>query len=116
MSGANDWLFRIQDMIEHMDFISESLSRVEKREFLNDRVLCQSTERSFEVIGEAARFVPAHVQEKYTGIQWAKIIGMRHRIAHNYLEVDHELLWDLYENDFYNLKEELENILDKEDQ
>lgn len=45
-------------------------------------------------IGEAARRVSAGFQEGHPHIPWAKVIGMRHKVVHDYLEVDFDLVWD----------------------
>jgi uncharacterized protein with HEPN domain len=42
---------------------------------------------ALEVIGEAAKRVPAEVQQRYPDIPWRAIIGMRNIIAHDYLGI-----------------------------
>lgn len=44
-------------------------------------------------IGEAASKVSAEYREKHAEIPWPKMIGMRHRIVHNYLEIDWDVVW-----------------------
>jgi uncharacterized protein with HEPN domain len=36
-------------------------------------------------VGEAAGNVPGEIRERYWQIPWRKIIGMRNRVAHDYL-------------------------------
>lgn len=115
MSGKRDWLFRIQDMMDGIAFIKQSLAGVSKDEFLESLILQRGIERSFEIIGEAARFVPQDIQKKYSDIEWSNIIGMRHKISHDYMDVDSNILWDLYKNDFFGLHKQLENLLKEED-
>ncbi|MFN0052846.1 MAG: DUF86 domain-containing protein [Planctomycetales bacterium] len=52
-----------------------------------------------QTIGEAARLVSDHFKEKHPEIPWAAIVGMRHRIVHDYLNVDFDIAWEVAAND-----------------
>ena len=45
-----------------------------------------------QTIGEAARHVSADFQSQHANIPWAKIIGMRHKVVHDYLHVDFDMV------------------------
>ncbi len=47
-----------------------------------------------QTIGEAARRVSPAYRDAHPEIPWAKIVGMRHRVVHDYLSVDYDLVWD----------------------
>lgn len=116
MSEAKDWRFRIHDMLANMEFIHKTLDDQSREHFLNDEILMKAVERAFEIIGEAARFVPAEIQKKHANIEWSRIIGMRHKISHDYLEIDPGVLWDVYKADFFGLEAQLLDLLEQEDQ
>ncbi len=97
MSGQNDWLFRIQDMIDNIHFIQNALENYNEDNFMSDEIMQRAVARSYEILGEAARFVPKSAQERYNDISWHEIIGLRNKIAHDYLDVDIKVLWYLYE-------------------
>ncbi len=65
-----------------------------------------------EVIGESARRVSASTRTQYPQIPWSDIIGMRHRLAHGYDEIDLDLLWDTVMIDLPPLIAMLESIPD----
>ena len=44
-------------------------------------------------IGEAASQVSRKLQAQHPEIPWPKIIGMRHRIFHKYVEIDWDIVW-----------------------
>lgn len=115
MSGKDGWLFRIHDMIDAIDELQNNLRDVQERDFYGDSFTQKATERYFEIIGEAARFVPKDIQEKYPGIAWGDIIGMRHKISHDYLEIDAFVLWSSYKNDLEKLKSQLIHLLKERD-
>ena len=67
-----------------------------------------------QVIGEAARHVPPEVQQTAPSIPWPDIVGMRHRIVHDYMDVDHDVVWAVATRDIPALIEELQKITPSE--
>jgi uncharacterized protein with HEPN domain len=45
------------------------------------------------ISGEAARHVSAEFQREHPEVPWPAIIGMRHKIVHDYLSVDEDRVW-----------------------
>lgn len=48
-----------------------------------------------QIIGEAAARVSPTTRQAHLEIPWQKIIGMRHRLVHDYLHVDLDILWSV---------------------
>lgn len=48
-----------------------------------------------QTIGEAARNVSPAFQKAAGHVPWSKIIGMRHKVVHDYLHVDFDIVWDV---------------------
>ena len=63
-----------------------------------------------QVIGEAARKVAPEFQQAHPETPWRQIIGMRHRIVHDYMRVDEDVLWEVVSNDLPALLPLLEQI------
>jgi len=63
-----------------------------------------------QVIGEAASRVSSEFQQAHPEIPWRQIIGMRHRIVHDYMRVDEDVLWEVESNDLPALLPLLEKI------
>ena len=70
--------------------------------------------KSLEIIGEAANGVSSVTQNRYPGIPWRDIIGMRNRLVHVYFDVDLDLVWDTIRTDLPPLIVELERVLGAE--
>ena len=68
-----------------------------------------------QTIGEAARRVSPAFQAQNPRIPWAKVIGMRHKVVHDYLHVDFDIVWDVVTLDLPALIDELNNIVPAED-
>lgn len=54
--------------------------------------LRRQVERSVEIIGEAARHVSDELKLKHPSIPRSKITRQRHRLAHDYDLIDHEII------------------------
>ena len=51
-------------------------------------------QRTFEIIGEAAKQIDDSVRERHSHIPWRKMAGMRDMIVHEYFAVNLEVVWD----------------------
>jgi uncharacterized protein with HEPN domain len=105
----------VQDMQDNIAFIQKALQGLSKQDFEKDDILQRAIERYYEIIGEAARNIPIHIQKKYPDIDWANIIGMRNKIAHDYVDVSLDVLWLTAKSKLDPLKKNLKILLDKED-
>ena len=79
--------------------------------FLTNRMLQDAVVRQLEIIGEASRNLSEDFQKQHSEVPWSQIIGMRNRIAHDYLNVDMEIVWDIIEHDLKLLEKQIGNIL-----
>jgi uncharacterized protein with HEPN domain len=66
-----------------------------------------------QVIGEAARKVSEDFRHRRPGVPWRAIVGMRHRIVHDYMAVDFDVVWDVVTNDLSVLINELSKLMPK---
>src|SRR5690348_5497315 len=48
-----------------------------------------------QTIGEAARQVSREFCSDHPNVRWADIIGMRHKVVHDYLGVDDDIVWQV---------------------
>jgi uncharacterized protein with HEPN domain len=70
--------------------------------------------RCFEVIGEAARHVSAECKAKHASIPWPFMVGMRHRIIHEYSQVDYALVMATIRNQLPTLIKQIDAIISRE--
>jgi len=94
---------------------AESFSKGLERNELEENELKQyALVRAIEVIGEAAKNIPAEFKSKYPLIPWKNIIGTRDIMIHRYFGADLDVLWSIIKQDLPKLKEQMENILNNE--
>ena len=64
-----------------------------------------------QVIGEAARQVSREFSDQHPEIPWANVIGMRHKVVHDYLGVDEDIVWQVVIEDLPKLVSALEPLV-----
>jgi uncharacterized protein with HEPN domain len=84
--------------VGHMlDKVEQALSLVEgksRADFDVDVTLRLALTHLLQVIGEATRQVSQPFRDRYPDIPWNAIEGMRHKIVHDYMDVDEDIVWD----------------------
>jgi uncharacterized protein with HEPN domain len=63
------------------------------------------------VIGETARQVSRDFRVTHPEVPWENIIGMRHKVVHDYLGVDEDIVWEVVTADLPKLVESLEPLV-----
>jgi uncharacterized protein with HEPN domain len=64
-------------------------------EYERDLFFRSAVERQIEIIGEAARGISQAFQAAHPQIPWRPIMAQRHRLAHEYGEIDDRLIWNV---------------------
>ncbi len=97
----------IEDIWEAVEKIERYVSGIDHDSFLNDEKTLDSVVRNLEIIGEAASRLPKTFKTQHSEIEWVKIIGLRHRIVHDYFNIDVEIVWQIIQEDLPVFKSNL---------
>ena len=84
------WLW---DMLDAAEAIARFVADQSFDDYLGDRMLRGAVERHIEIIGEAARHISKDLQVAHPEIPWRGIVAQRHVLAHDYGEIQHDLIW-----------------------
>jgi uncharacterized protein with HEPN domain len=76
-------------------------------EFAKDSMCQNAVMYNIQIIGEAARNVSEETKTAHPDIPWHEIVGMRHRLVHDYMRIDLAKVWDTIEEDIPPLIEAL---------
>lgn len=102
--------------IGHMlDTAKEATSLIQGKDrtfFNTDRALRLALAHLIQTLGEAARRVSEEFQKKHSEIPWEEVIGMRHKIVHDYMAIDEDIVWQVVTTDLPELTIELERIIE----
>jgi len=78
--------------------------------FVKDDKTVDSVVCNLEIIGEAANRLSESFKTQHPEIEWRKIIGLRHRIVHDYFNIDGEIVWEIIQKDLPTFKSQLSVI------
>jgi len=67
-----------------------------------------------QMLGEAARRVSPELQSRHPEVPWGQIIGMRHRLVHDYLSVDLDIVWAVVKGDLPELERLLGRVVNSD--
>ena len=109
---TRDWRLYIQDMIAFSQKVLSYTEGLDQEAFIADERTYDATLRNLELIGEAASHIPSEVRETHPRIRWRDIIATRNRVAHGYLGIDDDVVWDIIQTDIPSLLPTLQNLLD----
>lgn len=99
------------DMLQACREIRQFTGDAGLEDFVSDRKLCLAVERSFEIVGEAAGRVSLDCQAAVPSIPWRKIRGMRNILAHEYGQIDYEIIYTTVTDELPALIAALEALL-----
>jgi uncharacterized protein with HEPN domain len=101
-------------MLDEDEYLLDESRGLTKDQFLTDKTRRRAFVRSIEIIGEAAKGVPKPFRDKYPKVPWQSIAGMRDRLIHGYFAVDFEIVWDVVENKISQLRDDIQQVLNTE--
>jgi uncharacterized protein with HEPN domain len=81
------------DMLDAARAVRDFIKGRTFQEYLKDRMLKSAVERQIEIIGEAARHLSESFRLSHPEIPWQKIIVQRHVLAHEYADIEDNLIW-----------------------
>jgi uncharacterized protein with HEPN domain len=104
----------LNDIRQALDRIEQYIKNLSFDAFSDDQKSVDAVVRNLEIIGEAASRLPDEFKEKYSEIEWYKVVGLRHRIVHEYFGIDLEIIWQILQKDLPELRQKLTQIMSSE--
>ena len=80
-------------MLDLIRKVVAKTERITRDEFDRDENLRLALVHLLQVVGEAARRVSREFQAEHPEVPWAAIIGMRHKVVHDYMGIDEDIVW-----------------------
>lgn len=104
----------IQDLLDACERIAGYNEGKTREVFLADTLLQDATVRNLEILGEASRQlrdVLPQAYERFPEIPFTKMYALRNNLAHGYLTVDMERIWNVVEIEIPKLRPLLQQVL-----
>jgi len=100
----------LDDICEAIDRIELYISGMSFDVFSKDRKSVDAVVRNLEIIGEASNRLPADFKDSHSQIEWHKVVGLRHRIVHEYFGIDLQIVWQILQKDLPSLRQAISQI------
>ena len=107
-------LVSINKMIKYIDKAIKYTDGVSFEQFKDDEEKQDATIFAISQIGELVKNIEVETQKLYPEIEWIIIKNLRNKIVHDYDGINLIIIWDIINNDLIPLKNNLENIINKE--
>ena len=86
----------------HLDLLRRALEKIalqidatDHDVFMTDLYIADAIALQLMVVGERANKLSDGFKDRFPEVQWAKIISLRHLIAHEYDRIDRARTWDI---------------------
>ncbi len=112
MTRERTFTHYMRDMLDAAEKAMSFVDGMNMEEFLGNDEKIFAVTRALEVIGEAAKHVPASVKHRYPDVPWRAVAGTRDKLIHAYFDVHSELLWSTVEDDLPVLRAALMRVLE----
>jgi len=110
----HDPTVRLRHMLDHAREAVDLADGLERAQLDDDRRLELALTHLVQIIGEAAARVAPEIRARHPDIAWEDIVGTRHRMVHDYENVDLNILWRIVKEELPPLIEALERVIRRE--
>lgn len=114
MSSPGDDLVYVEDMLLRIRRVLHKTESATWDSFESDEDLHDIAERGLSVVGEAACKVSGTFRATHPEIPWTEVTGIRHKIVHDYFEVNYTILWSVIREELPVLEGLLADALERE--
>lgn len=103
----------LRHALDCIDFVTGELAGIDRQQFLENRMLRDAVLRNLEVIGQACKdYGIAELERSHPDIRWRRVAGFRNQLAHEYLGLDIELVWNIVREQLPPLRRAIAEHLD----
>ena len=84
---------RVEHMVDAAETALRFVAGRGRADLDSDVMLRFAVVRAIEIVGEAAANVSDESRAETPEVPWARIVGMRNRIVHRYVDIDNDIVW-----------------------
>lgn len=81
------------DIVEHGRHVRDAVLDLSREAFDRDLMTRMGIAHLLQIIGEAARHLGEPARQRFPTVPWTQVVGMRHRLVHEYFRVNFDFVW-----------------------
>ena len=108
MKRSNEQI--INKVVVYCDEVISFINGLDYDAFIGDVKTIRATTLCLLQVGELIYHLDKRLKEENPHIDWNGIAGLRHRLVHDYEDINHLLIWDIANNEVCQLKEDLKKL------
>ena len=90
---------RVRHMLDAMERIIEMCRDLNRAQLRMREDKTEIILFNLMVVGEAANNISREFAAKNPDVDWKGLSGVRHKIVHDYADIDFDTIWDILQND-----------------
>ncbi|WP_297510441.1 DUF86 domain-containing protein [Flavobacterium sp.] len=106
---------RLLHVLDAITEIENYLQDTDLAHFVKNSMMFNATLRQLEIIGEACNRLSQNLLLNHPEIPWARIIGLRNLVIHEYFGIDDFTIWNVIKINLPELKVNVQAILDNDE-
>lgn len=84
---------------------------IKLEDFVKNSMMFNATLRQLEIIGEASNRLSENLLQENPDIPWARIIGLRNLVIHEYFGIDDFTIWNVIKLNLPSLKDKVSLLI-----
>ena len=101
---------RVRHMIVAMKRVLDVSNGMSRDELVGAEQKTESILFNLTIIGEAANNISKEFATKNPEVDWKNIAGVRHKIVHDYADIDYDVIWRIVQDDIPGACAKLQEI------
>ena len=106
MKDERLYLVHVRDCLAKI----QNYTKCGRDEFMNNGLIQDAVLRNLEIMGQSIKKLSAEWKSWYPEIEWVQIGNFRNVLAHDYLDVDLNVVWEIIENFLPDLQRAIASI------
>jgi uncharacterized protein with HEPN domain len=110
---SKDPIILLKFILESIESLQRYMSDISEQFYVDDIEKQDAAEHRLQVIGQAIIQLPQEIKDAHPEIEWHKIAGLRNRIVHEYLDIDHDLIWHIIDESVPEFKIQITKLVEE---
>jgi uncharacterized protein with HEPN domain len=90
---------RVRHMLNAMERVVELSKGLDRAQLKSHESTTESILFNLMILGEAANNITREFATRNPDVDWKGLAGVRHKIVHDYADIDFDTIWDILQSD-----------------